>query len=277
MTYAETERLEAAYASIGGGRRARPTLALVLGSGLGALADTFEAASAVPYEEIEGMPRSSVPGHAGRLVFGRFEGVEAVAMQGRVHLYEGFSPLDVVFGVRLMRRLGAEVLLVTNAAGGIAERLEVGSLMRIEDHLNLTGRNPLLGPEEPGLGERFVDMTRAYDRELGALAEKVAGEQGVELHRGVYAGLLGPSYETPAEIRMLRTLGADAVGMSTVLEVIAARQAGMRVLGISCITNRAAGLSEGLLSHEEVADVAARVEERFARLVRGVARRLGEG
>ncbi len=276
MTYAETQRLEAAYTSIGGQRRARPTLALVLGSGLGALADTFEAASVVPYEEIEGMPRSSVPGHAGRLVFGRFEGVEAVAMQGRVHLYEGFSPLDVVFGVRLMRRLGAEVLLVTNAAGGIAERLEVGSLMRIEDHLNLTGRNPLVGPEEPGLGERFVDMTEAYDRRLGALAESVAEEQGVELHRGVYAGLLGPSYETPAEIRMLRTLGADAVGMSTVLEVIAARQMGMRVLGISCITNRAAGLSETPLSHEEVADVAARVEERFGRLVRGVARRLGE-
>ena len=277
MSYAEVERLETAAASVRRRHRGRPAVALVLGSGLGALADTFEEAVAVPYAEIEGMPRSSVPGHAGRLVLGRFEGVQTVAMQGRMHLYEGFSPLDVVFGVRLMRRLGAEVLLVTNAAGGIAERLQVGSLMRIEDHLNLTGRNPLVGPEEPGLGPRFVDMTEAYDRRLGTLAEEVAAAGDIELHRGVYAGLLGPSYETPAEIRMLRTLGADAVGMSTVLEVIAARQAGMRVLGISCITNRAAGLSEATLRHEEVAEVAARVQERFGRLVRGIVRRLGEG
>ncbi len=274
MTYEETGRLERAAASVRTRSAKVPRIAFVLGSGLGALADALQASDRIDYEAIEGMPRSSVPGHAGRLVLGTLEGASVVAMQGRVHLYEGFSPLDVVFGVRLMHRLGARILVVTNAAGGIADALSVGSLMRITDHLNLTGRNPLVGPEEPALGPRFVDMTRAYDPALGLLAEEVATEHGITLRQGVYAGLLGPSYETPAEVRMLRALGADAVGMSTVLEVVAARQLGMRVLGISCITNRAAGLGQASLSHEEVAEVAQRVREDFVGVLRGVAARL---
>ncbi len=276
MTYEETRRLERAAAAVREHSERVPQVAFVLGSGLGALADALQHADRIDYEAIAGMPRSSVPGHAGRLVLGDLEGVSVVAMQGRVHLYEGFSPLDVVFGVRLMHRLGAKILLVSNAAGGIAEELHVGSLMRIADHINLTGRNPLVGPEEPSLGHRFVDMSQAYDPELGRIAQEAADARGLSLHTGVYAGLLGPSYETPAEIRMLRAMGADAVGMSTVLEVVAARQLGMRVLGISCITNRAAGLGAQTLSHEEVAEVAARVREDFVGLLRDVTARLTE-
>lgn len=254
----------------------RPSVALVLGSGLGSYADTLEQPVVVPYGEITGMPVSKITGHAGNLVFGGVGDITAVAMQGRVHLYEGHPAADIVFGVRLMRTLGAQTLLITNAAGGCGEGMAEGDLMLITDHLNLTGRNCLEGPNEEALGARFPDMSTAYDQDLRSLATETASQLGFSLRSGVYAGLLGPSYETPAEIRMLRGMGADAVGMSTVLEVIAARHMGMRVLGISCITNLAAGISEHALSHAEVTETASRVRERFVGLVDGVLRRLGE-
>ncbi|UJR81655.1 purine-nucleoside phosphorylase [Sandaracinus amylolyticus] len=263
-------RLEEAVAAVRARTDACPRVALVLGSGLGSFADTLEGATRIPYEEIPGMPVSGVAGHAGRLVIGRAEGVPCIAMQGRVHLYEGHESADVVFGLRLMMRLGAKVVVVTNAAGGANPALEPGDLMLIEDHLNMTGRTPLLGPNDEALGPRFPDMSEAYDPGLRRLAREVAGELGVPLRGGIYAGLLGPSYETPAEIRMLQRLGADAVGMSTVLETIAARHAGARVLGISCITNKGAGLSAQLLDHKEVQEVADRVRDRFVALLRGV-------
>jgi purine-nucleoside phosphorylase len=246
-----------------------------LGSGLGGFADEIESPTHIPYEEIPGIPSSAVVGHAGRLVVGRAEGVPVVAMQGRVHLYEGHDPNDIVFGVRLMRTLGAEILVITNAAGGVDPSFAAGALMIIEDHLNLTGQNCLVGPNDDDLGPRFPDMTRAYDRELGEIADAVAREKGFALERGVYAGLLGPTYETPAEVRMVRALGAHAVGMSTVLEVIAARHMGQRVLGLSCITNMAAGITGAALSHDEVKETAERVREEFVALLRGVIRRIG--
>ena len=263
-------RLEEAVAAVRARTDACPRVALVLGSGLGSFADTLEGATRIPYDDIPGMPVSGVAGHAGRLVVGRAEGVPCVAMQGRVHLYEGHDPSEVVFGLRLMMRLGAKVVIVTNAAGGANPALEPGDLMLIEDHLNMTGRTPLLGPNDDALGPRFPDMSEAYDPGLRRLARKVAGELGISLRGGVYAGLLGPSYETPAEIRMLQRLGADAVGMSTVLETVAARHAGARVLGISCITNKGAGLSAQLLDHAEVQEVADRVRDRFVSLLRGL-------
>jgi purine-nucleoside phosphorylase len=253
-----------------------PKVALVLGSGLGGFADSLGAKTVVPYAEIDEMPRSAVPGHAGNLVIGEVRGMPVVAMQGRVHLYEGYAPQDVVFGVRLMRHLGAEILVITNAAGGCREGLAPGDLMLIEDQINLTGQSCLIGPNEDEFGVRFPDMSEAYDRRLRELATQVAESQGLELAHGVYAGVLGPSYETPAEIRMLCRLGADAIGMSTVLEVIAAKHLGMRVLGLSCITNLAAGLSTNPLSHEEVTETAARVRQRFEALLAGILERLAE-
>lgn len=267
-------RLERAIADVRKHTDRVPDVALVLGSGLGAFADTFEDKVAIPYSEIEGIPVSKVAGHAGKLVFGTAEGASAVAMQGRVHLYEGHPAADIVFGCRLMLRLGAKAVIITNAAGGIADELDVGDLMLIDDHLNLTGTNALVGENEEELGPRFVDMTTPYDTELRNLAEEGARALGFELKRGVYAGLLGPTYETPAEIRMLRTIGATAVGMSTVLEVAAARHMGARVLGISCITNKAAGLGHETLNHEEVQEVATRVRARFVSLLGAVLRRL---
>lgn len=252
-----------------------PKVALVLGSGLGALADAFDARVALPYAEIPGMPETSVAGHAGRLVSGQLCGVPVIAMQGRLHPYEGHSLETVVLGVRLMLRLGASVLIVSNAAGGLDPKLAPGSLLAIEDHLNLTGRNCLVGPNVPELGPRFPDMSEAYDRALIALAHEVARAQGTPLAQGVYAGVLGPSYETPAEVRMLRMLGASAVGMSTVQEVIAARHMGARVLGLSCITNLAAGLSPTPLTHAEVEATARASAEALTSLVCGVVARLG--
>ena len=247
-----------------------PKVALVLGSGLGAYADSVEEKVSIPYTEIRGMSMSKVEGHAGNLVLGTAEGVSVAAMQGRVHLYEGHPAEDVVFGLRLMLHLGAKTVIITNAAGGIGDHLEVGDLMLIEDQLNLTGRNPLVGVNEDALGPRFVDMTTPFDEELRGLAEEGAKALGFGVKRGVYAGLLGPTYETPAEIRMLKTLGGDAVGMSTVLEVVAARHMGARVLGISCITNKAAGLGHETLDHEEVQEVAKQVRERFVSLLGAV-------
>jgi purine-nucleoside phosphorylase len=253
-----------------------PQVALVLGSGLGSLADEIEGGVSVGYAELPGMKSSAVLGHAGRFRTGRLFGRSVIAMQGRVHLYEGHSPADVVMGVRLMLQLGARTLVVSNAAGGIREDLTPGTLMVIGDHINLTGQNCLQGPDDPALGPRFPDMSEAYDLQLRALAQRVATLTHVPIATGVYAGLLGPTYETPAEIRMLRILGADAVGMSTVLEVIAARHMGARVLGISCITNLAAGLSKKPLSHAEVEQTARESRDRFSRLIEGVLTELPE-
>ena len=245
-------------------------VAMVLGSGLGDYADGLDGADAIPYSEIPHMPGSSVSGHAGNLVVGDKAGHRVIAMQGRTHLYEGRSPHEVVFGVRLMAQLGARTLIITNAAGGISPAFVAGDLMAITDQLNLTGSSSLIGPTGETLGERFVDMTAAFDSDLIKTASRVATELGFDLQRGVYAGLLGPAYETPAEVRMLRALGADAVGMSTVLEVLAARQLGLRVLGISCISNLAAGIAEGPLSHDDVKETANRVRMRFESLLCGV-------
>ncbi len=253
-----------------------PEIALVLGSGLGAFADTFVDAQSIPYTQIPGMPGSTVPGHAGRLVFGRIGARRVVAMQGRVHLYEGHDASAAVFGVRLMRLLGAHTFVVSNAAGGIRAGMRAGDLMLIDDHLNLTGHNCLRGPNDPLLGPRFPDMSEVYARELREHAQGCAQRLGVTLTHGVYAGMLGPSYETPAEIRMLRTLGADAVGMSTVLETIAARHMQARCLGISCITNLAAGMSQSALSHDEVQDVARAVADELSRLLHAVITELPE-
>ena len=253
----------------------KPTVALVLGSGLGGLANELTEPTVIPYRDIEGMTPSRVSGHAGNFVLGHLEHCAAIAMQGRSHLYEGLAPNAVVFGVRLMARLGAKTLLITNAAGGIDPDFAVGDLMRITDHLNLTGQNCLVGPNDDRLGPRFLDMSHAYDEELGRVAVEAASEIGFSLRSGVYAGLLGPTYETPAEVRMLRTLGASAVGMSTVLEVIAARHLGLRVLGISCITNAAAGLGDPL-SHDEVEETARDVRPRFVGLVRRVVSTLAQ-
>lgn len=263
------EKLDQAKAAIGDHVPASD-VALVLGSGLGPFADTLEDARTIPYSEIPHMPLSGVPGHAGNLVVGGLGDKRVVALQGRVHLYEGHTAYEVAFGVRLLAWLGAKTLIVTNAAGGIASEFRVGDLMAISDQINLTGTSSLVGPNQVAVGPRFVDMTAAFDRKLIELAGRVAADQGFELKRGVYAGLLGPAYETPAEIRMLRTLGADAVGMSTVLEVLAARHMGMRVLGISCISNLAAGIGDGPLSHDDVERAAARVRSRFESLISGV-------
>lgn len=251
----------------------QPRVGLVLGSGLGALADGLGGLSRLPYANIPHHPTSTVQGHAGNLCLGELGGVRVACMQGRVHAYEGHALSRVVFGARLLAELGCEVVLLSNAAGGIADRLQAGSLMRIDDHLNLMGNSPLVGPSERG--PRFPDMSQAYDVELGQHCESAARAAGVALERGVYAGLLGPSYETPAEVRMLKTLGADAVGMSTVSEVIALRQMGVRVGAVSCITNLAAGRSTEPLSHAEVEATAARVKSDFIRLFTGWVARVG--
>lgn len=252
-----------------------PTVALVLGSGLGAYADTLEGAVAVPYAEIPGFHTSTVPGHAGRLVAGRRHGLAVVAMQGRVHAYEGLSVDEVVFPLRTLWQLGARTVVVTNAAGGVNPGFAPADLMLIRDHINLTGRNPLVGPNDDRFGPRFPDMTATYDPELGAMARAAAADLGITLREGVYAGVLGPSYETPAEVRMIGALGGDAVGMSTVPEVIAARHMGMRILGISCITNAAAGLGGATLAHADVTEVADRVRGRFVALLDRILERMG--
>jgi purine-nucleoside phosphorylase len=245
-------------------------VALVLGSGLGAFADELEGAEVIPYAEIPGFARPTVEGHAGRLVVGRVGGVMVAAMQGRFHFYEGYRLEEVTFPVRVLALLGASSLVLTNAAGGLNNSFEQGSLVLISDHLNLMGTNPLLGPNDARFGPRFPDMTDVYDREYQDAAIAESHEMGLELRRGIYAALSGPSYETPAEIRMLRLLGADAVGMSTVPEAIVARQMGLRVLGISCITNMAAGVLDRPINHEEVIETGERVRETFAELLRRV-------
>lgn len=246
----------------------RPRIAIILGSGLGQLADRIERATNIPYADIPGFPVSTVAGHAGRLVAGSIESCDVIALSGRFHLYEGHSAATAGLPVRVAHALGARVLFVSNAAGGVRATLRPGDLMIIEDHINLMWRNPLIGPVVEG-DERFPDMSEPYDGDLRAILRDVALDTGIPVTEGVYAGLLGPSYETPAEVRMLRWMGADAVGMSTVPEVLTARAIGMRVAGVSCITNHAAGMTNRPLSHDEVLEVGVRVQEAFERLVRG--------
>ena len=266
-------RLSYALAWVRGKADVSPAAGIILGSGLNGLADRLERAVVIPYEEIPGFPVSKVPGHRARLVVGELpvqgEAIPVVAMQGRAHGYVGWGADDVAFGARVLCGLGVKLLLVTNAAGGVNPAFAPGDLVRIVDHLNLSGLNPLVGENDDRIGPRFPDLTDAYDPALGALLAQVAAERSIPLRAGVYACLLGPSYETPAEIRMLRALGADVVGMSTVPEVIAARHMGVRVVGISVVTNLAAGLSRRTLSHEEVAETAGRVEASLTTLVTG--------
>jgi purine-nucleoside phosphorylase len=243
-----------------------PRIGVILGSGLGHFADLLEEPVSVDYGQIPGFAQSNVIGHAGRLVAGLCGGTPVMVMQGRVHLYEGHPLSQVVLPIRTMVASGCKVILVTNAAGGIRADLNPGNLVVINDHINLTARNPLIGINDDRLGPRFPDMSAAYDPELRAIAYQQAAAEGLSLKEGVYAGLLGPSYETPAEIRMLRQIGADLVGMSTVPEVIAARHMGARILGISCVTNKAAGIG-GTLSHDEVKETANKVTEAFIGLL----------
>ena len=261
------ERAEHATRIIRSRITVEPRIALVLGSGLGGFADDFEEAVAIPYEEIPGFVRSTAQGHAGRLVIGKVDNVPVLAMQGRVHYYEGYSLEEVTFPIRAFGLLGIKTLILTNAAGGINVQLTQGALMMITDHVNLMGVNPLAGPNDERLGPRFPDMSIAYDRDLRAKAAWAATKLNLTLHEGVYVAMPGPSYETPAEIKFLRTIGADAVGMSTVPEVIAARHLGMKVLGISFIANAAAGMSPTPLTHDEVTKAAAKARADFERLV----------
>lgn len=260
-------RLEYARAWVRGRTEHRPAVGMVLGSGLGALAEQVEERVSIPFDEIPEFPVATVAGHAGRLVVGRMAGVPVAILQGRAHLYEGASAEDVTFGVRLLGWFGVRSLLLTNAAGGVDPSLVPGALVRITDHLNLTGANPLTGPNDERLGVRFPDMSAPYDPRLGGVLDACAARLGIPMSTGVYAGLAGPSYETPAEIRMLRTLGADLVGMSTVLETIAARHAGLAVAAVSVVTNAGAGHVSTPLSHDEVLRVGAGARERLARLV----------
>lgn len=251
-----------------------PKIGLILGSGLGVLADEIEDRTALSYANVPHFPVSTVEGHAGQFVFGTLEGQEVVAMQGRFHFYEGYSMQEVTFPVRVMKALGVETLIVTNAAGGVNELYQAGDLMLISDHINFTGTNPLIGKNDNQFGPRFPDMSDAYKAELRVLARKVAAELSIPIQEGVYAGFSGPTYETPAEIKMMRTLGADAVGMSTVPEVIIANHAGLNVLGISCITNMAAGILDQPLSHEEVIETTDRVQQTFLKYVRAILNKL---
>jgi purine-nucleoside phosphorylase len=248
----------------------KPQVGLVLGSGLGVLAEEITNPLTIPYEDIPDFPVSTVEGHAGQLVIGELAGVPVMTMQGRFHYYEGYTMQEITFPIRVMQGLGIKDLIVTNAAGGINLTFEPGTIMLITDHINLMGTNPLIGKNLSELGTRFPDMTQAYCPHLRSMAQKVAQNLNIKLREGVYAGLTGPSYETPAEIRYLRIIGADAVGMSTVPEVIVANHGGMKVLGISCITNMAAGVSGEKLNHEEVMATAHRVRENLRSLILGI-------
>ena len=252
----------------------RPKIALVLGSGLGAFADELAGAAKIPYEKIPGFPRSTAVGHAGQLVIGKVGSVEAAVMQGRVHFYEGYTAKEVVFPMRVLGRLGIRAAILTNAAGGIDLGYKQGALVVIRDHINLQGANPLIGPNDDRFGPRFPDMTQAYWKQYREIALAESKRLGIEVHEGVYAALSGPSYETPAEIRYLRTIGADLVGMSTVPETIVARHMGIRVLGISCVTNMAAGILDQPINHAEVIETGERVKTQFIALLRAVLPRI---
>ncbi|MCM1090332.1 MAG: purine-nucleoside phosphorylase [Butyrivibrio sp.] len=244
-----------------------PKVAIVLGSGLGDYAEQLRVEAELPYHEIAGFPVSTVPGHAGKFIFGYIDDIPVVCMKGRVHYYEGYDISDVVLPVRLMRLLGAEILFLANAAGGVNTSFHAGDLMLIKDHIAMFAPNPLIGPNIEELGTRFPDMSAVYDRELQQVIKDKAAENGIYLQEGVYAQLTGPSYESPADVRVLRALGCDAVGMSTVVEAIAARHCGLRVCGISCISNPAAGMSDAPLNHKEVQEAADMAAPRFKKLV----------
>lgn len=248
----------------------QPKFGLVLGSGLGAFADSLTDTTAIPYSEIPSFPQSTAIGHAGRMVAGKTGDIAVAAMQGRVHLYEGYSAAQVAFPIRVFARMGIKAVILTNAAGGINLGYSQGALVLIRDHINLQGTNPLVGPNDDRFGVRFPDMSYAYCREFRQVAREEAIRLGITLHEGVYAALLGPSYETPAEIEYLRRIGADLVGMSTVAEVIAARHMGLNVLAISCVTNMAAGILDQPLSHAEVMETGERVKSTFEALLRAV-------
>lgn len=252
-----------------------PRVAIVLGSGLGEYARNIDVVSELSYSEIEGFPVSTVPGHAGKFIFGYIEEVPVVCMKGRVHYYEGYPVSDVVLPARLMKLLGAEILFLTNASGGVNTSFHAGDLMLIKDHIACFAPNPLIGPNMDELGVRFPDMSTVYDKELQDIIRITAKEQGVYLQEGVYTQLTGPSFESPAEIRMLRTLGCDAVGMSTVVEAIAANHMGMRICGVSCISNLAAGMTANPLTHEEVQEAADLAAPNFARLVTESVKKMG--
>jgi purine-nucleoside phosphorylase len=269
------DAIEDTKAWIEGRIDAQPAIALILGSGLGALADELDARTIFPYEEVPNWPTSAVEGHAGNLVFGKLGEVDVVVMQGRSHYYEGWTAEEVTFPVRVFAALGTGRILVTNSAGGINPNFSAGDLMLITDHINMTGYNPLRGENDDRLGPRFPDMSEAYSHAMRDHIIAAARELNIPLQSGVYAGVAGPSYETPAEVRMLGKMGGDAVGMSTVPEVIVANHAGMEVGGISCITNLAAGISATKLNHEEVKETAALVRESFAALVKSTVARLG--
>jgi purine-nucleoside phosphorylase len=252
----------------------RPRIGLILGSGLGAFADSLADATRVPYAQIPSFPRSTAIGHAGQMVLGKAGKVTVAAMQGRVHLYEGYSAQEVTFPIRVFGRMGIRAVILTNAAGGINLKFGQGALVLIKDHINLQGTNPLAGPNDDRFGPRFPDMTQAYSKSYRKAAQEEAAKLGMPLEDGVYAALLGPSYETPAEIRYLRTIGADLVGMSTVAEVIAARHMGIQVLAISCVTNMAAGILDQPLSHQEVMETGERVRGQFEALLQAVLPRI---
>jgi purine-nucleoside phosphorylase len=254
----------------------RPRVAVVLGSGLGAFADDLAGAVRIPYERILGFPRSTAEGHAGCLVIGKGGDVVVAAMQGRVHFYEGYSLKEVVFPMRVLGRLGIRAAILTNAAGGINTDFKQGALVVIRDHISLQGSNPLIGPNDERFGARFPDMSQAYSKSYRAIANQESRRLAIEVFEGVYAALTGPSYETPAEIRYLRTIGADLVGMSTAPEVIVARHMGIRVLGISCVTNMAAGILDQPINHAEVMETGERVKGQFVALLRAVLPRIAQ-
>ncbi|GIO65301.1 purine-nucleoside phosphorylase [Paenibacillus sp. FSL M7-1455] len=270
MTMINQTVIREAAAYIQGKTGLKPEVGLILGSGLGVLADLIQDGISIPYQDIPHFPVSTVEGHDGELLLGTIEGRAVVMMKGRFHMYEGYGPEVTAFPVRVMKELGVQSLLVTNAAGGVNTSYKPGDLMVISDHINLTGRNPLIGPNDSALGVRFPDMSEGYSRRLRQTLKTIAAAKGIEVQEGVYAGMLGPSYETPAEIRMLRTLGADAVGMSTVSETIVARHAGLEVLGISCISNMAAGILDQPLSHDEVMETTDLARDKFLSLVLAV-------
>jgi purine-nucleoside phosphorylase len=252
----------------------RPKIGLVLGSGLGAFADQLALATRIPYSQIPSFPRSTAIGHAGQMVMGKVDDIPVAAMQGRVHLYEGYSAKEVAFPIRVFGRMGVRAVVLTNAAGGINLEYKQGALVVVSDHINLQGHNALVGPNDDRLGERFPDMTKAYWKPYRDATLEEAGKLGLKVYQGVYAAMLGPSYETPAEIRYLRTIGADLVGMSTISEVIAAVHMGLKVLAISCVTNMAAGILDKPIDHREVLETGERVREQFEALLKAVLPRI---
>ncbi|GIN85598.1 purine nucleoside phosphorylase [Heyndrickxia sporothermodurans] len=254
-----------------------PKIGLILGSGLGVLANEIENPVKIKYEDIPNFPVSTVEGHEGQLVFGKLSGKEVVAMQGRFHYYEGYPFDQVTYPVRVMKELGVEVLVVTNAAGGVNKDYEPGDLMIIADHINNMGSNPLIGPNDAKFGPRFPDMSEAYDKKLRLIAKDVASSLNIRIQEGVYVGNTGPTYETPAEVRMIRTMGGDAVGMSTVPEVIVARHSGLKVLGISCISNMASGILDQPLTHDEVIETTEKVRTDFLEFVKEIVNQIKVG